>query len=340
MRSNKLGTIPELVREVKGQNDGSSQVTREEGIHQLRGSLLLVANGGETDPELGDQHEAVENEADPGTDDTGLRAERQLIQGVSLSLPGAAEPNVSEADGAPGEDGRETGDSHHPCEGDSLLVRGSQEAKQTDDGGDKNRPERTTLAVDVGEEARSLALLGESSKGTRRTVDGGVTDGEHRNHDDDVHDGGQTLDSGVLNGNDEGRCVGIGRRATGDETLGVVGDEEANQSKGDHVKDGNTPEHLLDGTGERLAGIGSLGRGQTNQLGTGEGKGSIDEDTAKTLKAVVERTRVVPVASTDVTTFGATTAVQNDSEDTMRKLVKMNQHDKSAPCQSKSRVKM
>lgn len=234
---------------------------------------------------------------------------------MALDAPGAAESDVSEADRAPGENGREAGNGHHPGKGDSLLVRGSQEAKQADGGGNADRPERTTLAVNVGQEAGSLALLGESSEGTGRTVDGGVTDGQHGNHDNDVHDGGKALDTGVLNGNDEGRCVGIGRRATGDETLGVEWDEEANQGKGDHVEEGNTPEHLLDSTGERLAGVGSLGSGQTNQLGTGEGKGSIDEDAAKTLEAIVERTRVMPVASTDVATLGATTAVQNNSED-------------------------
>lgn len=72
MRSDNLSAVPDLVRDVKGQHDGSSQVAREEGIHQLRGSLLLVANGGETNPELGDQNEAVENKTDPGTNDTGL----------------------------------------------------------------------------------------------------------------------------------------------------------------------------------------------------------------------------------------------------------------------------
>ena len=168
-----------------------------------------------------------------------------------------------------------------------------------------------------------MALLCKGSEGTGRTVNGGVTDGQNGNHDNDVHDRGQTLDAGVLNGNDEGRCVGISRRATGDETLGVVGNEEANQGKGYHVEEGNTPEHLLDSTGERLAGVGSLSGGQANQLCTGEGEGSIDEDTAKTLEAIVERTGVVPVASTDVATLGATTAVQNNSEDTMRMLARI-----------------
>lgn len=322
VRPDKLSTVVELVGDEKGQHDGGSQVAGEEGIHQLRGGLLLVADGSETNPELGDQHQAVEDETDPGANDTGLRAESQLIQAVALNLPGATESDVSEADGAPGEDGRETGDGHHPSKGNSLLVRGSQEAEQTEGGGDADGPERATLAVDVGQEAGSLTLLGKGGEGTRGTIDGGVTDRQHGNHDDDVHDGGQTLDTGIFDGNDEGRSLSIGRRATTNEFRVVVGDEQANKGERDHVEEGNTPEHLLDSSGERLAGVGSLGGSQTNQLGTSKGEGCINEHTAKTLEAIVEGTGVVPVASTNIATLGATTTVQNDSEDTNQEVSK------------------
>lgn len=159
-RSHKLGLVDKLVRDVEENNNRSGQIRHEEVFHTLTGSLLSVANRCESDPELGDQDQAVEAKADPRANDTGLGAESQLFQSVALQLPGTAESDVAEADRAPGEDGGQTRDSHHPVESISLLIRCSQEAEQTDEGGGNNSPDGTTLAVNVGKEARSLALFG------------------------------------------------------------------------------------------------------------------------------------------------------------------------------------
>lgn len=68
---------------------------------------------------------------------------------------------------------------------------------------------------------------------------------------------------------------------------------------------------------ERLPRVGGLRGSKTDKLGTTESKGSVDEDGAESSKAVFERSRIVPVVSTEVSAvdFGVDpSAINNDSE--------------------------
>lgn len=316
VRTDDRSALPDLVKEVERDDDGEGEVDGEEVLDELAGRHFAVADGCETGPELGDQDENVEDEADPRADDTRLAAESKLVQRVALSLPALAEADVGEADGHPGEDGRQTGDGKHP--GKSLVLNhgvGGEESKETEDGGEADADHGTALAVNVGEDPGSLALLGKSSKSTGRTVDRGVTNRQDSNHDDNVHDGRQHVNASVLDGNDEGRGGGIGRRVTIQETRVVVRDKQTNDGKGNDVEEGDTPEDLLDSGGQGLARVGSLSSGETDQLGTGESEGGSDENAAKTLEAVVERSGIPPVLVANVAALGTTTDVQDDTED-------------------------
>lgn len=266
------GLVHELIDDVAGDDDWDGKVDGEEDL-----SVGLSTDGPDGSPELGDEDKAVEDEAEVGADDTRLRGEGELVESVALELPRATEPDMAEADGAPGEDGGETGESHHPGEGFALLGRGGEVAKETEEGGDGDADDRAAAAVNVGEDLGGLALLGEGGEGAGRAVDGGVADGEDSNHDDYVHDVGEDADTGVLNGNDEGRGLGIRRRASVEKSALVVRDKETDESKRDNVEEGDTPEDLLDSSGERLARVGSFGSSKTNKLSTGERKGSSDE---------------------------------------------------------------
>lgn len=313
--ANKLGLVHELVTDVGNQNHGGGQVDREEVVDKLLGGLLCVTDGGKTNPELGNQHETVEDETDPRANDTGLGTEGQLIQAVTLLLPRAAEEDVGTTHGTPSENRRQTRDGHHPGEGSGLHIGGGEVAKQTQGRCNQNGGERTTLAVDVCEEPGGLALLGKGGKSTRGSVDGGVTDGQDSNQDDDIHDRRQSFDSCILNGNDERRGLGIGGGGTADKFRVVVRHQEANDGKGNHVEESNTPEDLLHGSGEGLAGISGFGGGKTNKFGSSKGKRGVDEHTAETLETVSECTWVVPVLGANVSTFGTTTTVEDDSKD-------------------------
>lgn len=160
-----------------------------------------------------------------------------------------------------------------------------------------------------------MALLGESGKGTRGTVDGGVTDREHGDHDNDVHDRWEGIDLGVVDSDDERRSGGISAGSTVEEKGVVVRHEQADKRERDDVEEGDTPENLLDGCRERLARVCSLGGSKTDKFGTGEGEGRGHEDTAKTLEAVVECAGVVPVTAADVLTAGSAANIEDDTED-------------------------
>lgn len=115
--------------------------------------------------------------------------------------------------------------------------------------------------------------------------------------------------------------MGILRRAAREKKLVGVWNQEADESQRDHVEEGDPPEHLLNRSRESLAGVGRLGRSQTDQLSTSEGKGSVDKDTAKTLETVVEGAWIDPGLSAPVASLGATATVDDDSEETRDKRV-------------------
>lgn len=160
-----------------------------------------------------------------------------------------------------------------------------------------------------------MTLLGEGGKGTRGTVDGGVTDGEDGDHDNDVHDRWEGIDLGIVDGDDERRSGGISAGATIEEKLIVVGDEQTDERERDDVEEGDTPENLLDGRRERLARVCGLSGSETDKFSTGEGEGRGHEDAAKTLEAVVERAGVGPVTAANVLTAGSATDIEDDTED-------------------------
>lgn len=97
--------IRDLVCDIEHQDDRKREIQPEEIPYQLARTHGLVAQRRARGPELRDQHEDVEGEANPGPDDAGLRAEGELVERVALHAPAFAEPDVCEADAAPGADG-------------------------------------------------------------------------------------------------------------------------------------------------------------------------------------------------------------------------------------------
>lgn len=170
------------------------------------------------------------------------------------------------------------------------------EAEQAESGGDEDRDEWATGAVDVAEGLGRLALLGEGGEGAAAGVDGGVADGEDGDEDDGVHDAGQTADGRITDGDDEGRGISVGA-AGSEEARVVVGNQETGDCERDHVEEQDAPEDLLDGFGELDARVPGLGCCETDKFGAGEGEGGGDEDAAQALETVVEGTGFVPCAS-------------------------------------------
>lgn len=74
---------------------------------------------------------------------------------------------------------------------------------------------------------------------------------------------------------------------------------------------------LLASFGQRLPRIGSLSSSKTDKLSTRVGESSVDEDGAEPLKAVAERTGIMPEAGTNVASVirWNTTNVDNNPKD-------------------------
>ncbi len=140
---------------------------------------------------------------------------------MPLKAPCAAEADVCEADGAPGEDAGETGEGLHPDKGGGRFFADGDEGEEAEGGGEADGDEGPALAVDVGEHLGGLALFGEGAEGARGAVDGGVADGEDGDHDDDVHDGVEAFDAGVCDGDDEWGGFGVGGRGADQARVGV-----------------------------------------------------------------------------------------------------------------------
>lgn len=236
-----------------------------------------------------------------------------------MILPGLAESNVGKADGAPSEESGQAGNGKKPVEdngtgGIQADIGDEAEQDEEDDGG-----QGAARLVDVGEELGSIALLSQSGQGSGSTIHTRDTDGQDGGENDEVHEGVKTLQASVLADKHKGRRLGVrvgGRR----EQSGIIAaDQKADEEETKDIKGGDTPEDLLDSTGHVLGGVGRLGSGKTDQLSTGEGEGSGDEDGAETLEAILERARVVPVAGTPVLVvsaiFGTTTENKDKSDD-------------------------
>lgn len=232
-----------------------------------------------------------------------------------MVLPGLAESNVGKADRAPGEESGQAGNGKKPVKdngtgGIQADIGDEAEQDEEDDGG-----QGTARLVDVGEELGSIALLSQSGQGSGSTIHTRDTDGQDGGENDEVHEVVETLQASVLADKHKGRSLGVrvgGRR----EQSGIITvDQQADEEETKDVKDGNTPEDLLDSTGHVLGGVSRLGSGKTDQLSTGEGEGSGDEDGAEALEAVLERTRVVPVAGTPVLVVSAILGTTTEDKD-------------------------
>ena len=104
IRPDERRPVIELVRDVKDDHRRRREVDLEERLRLRCGREFMVADRPGAGPELGDEDQAVEDEADPGANDAGLAAEGELVEGVALLRPASPEADVGEADAAPGED--------------------------------------------------------------------------------------------------------------------------------------------------------------------------------------------------------------------------------------------
>lgn len=233
---------------------------------------------------------------------------------MALDLPGVAEADVGETDGAPDEEVGEAGQGQEPVE-DVVLVAGlADEGEEAEEELDDDAEDGAALEVDVGEELGGHAALGEGLHGARGAEGARVGDADDGDGDDDVEDGRQDLDAGELHGDDEGRVLCVG--ALGVEQVRVVRrHDQADEEDEEDVEEGDAPEDLLGGLRDRLARVRRLGGRQPDELGAAKGEGRHDEDGAEAGKAAVEGARRVPVLGAEIALRAGAAAVDDDGQD-------------------------
>lgn len=196
--------------------------------------------------------------------------------------PSLTEADMRQANGSPSEERSKTRQSDEPVEDDftsssQVHVTETAPCKNEDD-----RPERTSGAINVGEELGRITLVGKSSEGTRSTVNTRYTDGNDGDENDNVHERIITLQTGILASNDERRGVGT-TSLSSEKALVIRADEQTDEEETEDVEpgysvstkriktkrhvmylQGNSPENLTNRTRERLERIRGLSSGQTN----------------------------------------------------------------------------
>jgi len=115
LRPDDLGLEDDLVDEVRRHDDRERHIRLKEAL-----DAGLTAEREQRYPELHHKDREVEGQAQVGTEHAGLRDEGEVVEGVALDLPGAAEADVAEADGPPGEEGAQAGKGEEP--GEHLVL--------------------------------------------------------------------------------------------------------------------------------------------------------------------------------------------------------------------------
>jgi hypothetical protein len=213
--------------------------------------------------------------------------------------PCTAEADVCQADGAPGEEVGQPRQGQEPIK-DGVSLRSfvdiSQEAESERD--DKANP-WATFRVYQCAPSRAHAIFAKSLHSTGGSICARIGHANNRNRDNSVEDGWETLDAGGLDSNDEWRVSRVGTGRIGQIWV-IRWDDETEDKQRNNVEESNAPEDLLGCLGNSLARIIALCRSETNELSTSEGKGGYDENGTKALKAVLERTGIAPVFTTNI----------------------------------------
>lgn len=163
--------------------------------------------------------------------------EGDLVQGVAVVGPGLAEPDVGEADAAPGEQGGQAGKREQPVKDGRAVGVEVDKGEQAEGDDDADAEERTARAVDVGEDLGRVPLLRERRQRARAAVHGRHANGQHRDEDDDVHERVEAAKPSILANQHERRRVDVGVRVRGaQETAVVVGDQQADEEEAQDVE--------------------------------------------------------------------------------------------------------
>lgn len=266
MRADALALGEDLVAGDQDEVDGNTQVSSDEGGVlglEVRKDVVVLGQGNDN----------AEEQGDVGAPDAERSEVGHGAVGDTLGNAGAAETDVGNEDGDPGQQTKDGGQVDKVAEDRLGVIRHVHEGQKTEAGRESESVQRDTILVGATEDGGSIAVGSQTVQRTASNVQVGVASREDKNQDTGVEDVVQGVDASDLDGNDEGRGGSVGSSGVGEDKLwGVVGHAHANQQNREDVEDEDTEEGQANGTRDRLARVLGLSDRHSDQLGSQEGK--------------------------------------------------------------------
>ncbi|KAI6776480.1 hypothetical protein HG530_000425 [Fusarium avenaceum] len=284
-----LGSLPDVSDDPEHKNDGNSQASHEKVSGITIAFLACRADGGE---ELAAKNGETKSETEPRTPNTSSGPERDLLEATALTLPCPAETNM-------GLESSKSRDSKEPVEHQVARRCKDDVGKGTPGKIEDNRDERASRSIDISKDLGSVVLLSESSESSGATIDGGDTNRDDGDTNDEVHEIVIALQTSIGDGEHKGRdtIFHTDKGKTNDVEAAVCQKRVITIWECWYLQ-GDTPKDLLDSTGKSLGRVARLSSGQTDQLSSSEGESSSNKDTTEATAAILEGTGIIPELGT------------------------------------------
>ena len=242
---NALGLLDELVSEQQNQVQRDTKVASDEVLVVKVAIALVVGEGSKV---LGQGDQAAPEQGEVGAPDTEGCGVRELLGGDTLSLAGAAEVDVSDEDGDPGEKTEDGGQVNKVAEDLLAAGRDVHVCQQTEYSRGTEGKVRDTTLVGLSQDLGCLTTESKTMERTTGNVKIRVAGTEDEDQDTSVQESRKTLDAGKLDGDDERRSSSrVGLLGSESELGAVVRDDHTNQKDGQDVEEDNTEEGQSDG---------------------------------------------------------------------------------------------
>ena len=224
-----------------------------------------------------DSDDGVPGGESPFVHDGGIR---QLGSADALASHTLVEADVDEADAPPR---HETGGSGEIGEVAEDLAGGRlerHECEQTEERAEPNSDVRQTVASGTSEKLGRLTVDGKTEEGTARGEQVRRGGRPSRCQETGVDDGRQSGDTGLANGNDEGRSEGVTRVEL--QARRVGGNKDTDDKGTAEVEDEDANIDTLDGAGQVAARVLGFTGSNGDDLGTDVGEGGLGESGPET----------------------------------------------------------
>jgi hypothetical protein len=216
---------------------------------------------------------------------------------VALGLPGSAEAEVRQADGAPDQEGRHAGQVDDVAVGLAGAGADVHHAEGTEQVGQQDGGDGHAALVGPAEELGRLFVLGHEQDGPAADVNGAVDGAEAGDEDEGIDEVDAALPAGVLDGNGHGAAQSTARAANEAFSVGRAG--QTKEEGAAHVDDDDADEDLADGKRDGMARIARLGGGYSDGLDTGVEGTAEDKDGGDATEAICESAGLAPIPETE-----------------------------------------